>query len=109
MKVADRLLWAWLSRAWTGWRSALVFVQPRTVIAWQRRRFRDHWARLSNARPGRPAVAKEVRDLIGKMSVANPCWGSPPLYDAVALVDAIRGGSARARQVAAELFEQILI
>src|SRR5512143_998081 len=77
VKVADRLLWAWLSRAWTGWRSALVFVQPRTVIAWQRRRFRDHWARLSNARPGRPAVAKEVRDLIGKMSVANPGWGSP--------------------------------
>jgi putative transposase len=34
-KVADRLLWAWLSRAWTGWRDVLVFVQPSTVIAWQ--------------------------------------------------------------------------
>ena len=43
IKVADRLLWAWLSRTWSGWRKALVFVQPSTVIAWQRRRFRDHW------------------------------------------------------------------
>jgi putative transposase len=82
--VADRLLWAWLSRMWTGWRNVLVFVQPRTVIAWQRRRFRDHWARLSRAGPGRPTVAKEVRDLIGKMSVANPGWGSPRIVGELA-------------------------
>lgn len=55
IQVADRLLWSWLSRAWAGWRSALVFVQPSTVIAWQRRRFRDHWASLSRRAPGRPA------------------------------------------------------
>ncbi len=40
IKVADRLLWAWLSRTWAGWRNALVFVQPSTVIAWQRRSVR---------------------------------------------------------------------
>ncbi|UCF10259.1 MAG: hypothetical protein JSW65_00820, partial [Candidatus Bipolaricaulota bacterium] len=40
---ADRLLWSWISRHWCGWKEALVIVQPRTVIAWQRRRFRDHW------------------------------------------------------------------
>ena len=28
-------------------RDALAFVQPRTVIAWQQKRFRDHWWRLS--------------------------------------------------------------
>jgi len=28
-------------------------------------------------RPGRPAIAKEVRDLIRKMSESNPAWGSP--------------------------------
>src|SRR5512146_2683774 len=50
VKVADRLLWAWLSRAWAGWRNVVAFVQPSTVIAWQRRRFRDHWARLSHRR-----------------------------------------------------------
>jgi putative transposase len=76
-KVADRLLWAWLSRIWADWRDALVFVQPSTVIAWQRRRFRDHWARLCRARPGRPALDKSVQDLIRTMSMANPRWGSP--------------------------------
>ena len=35
----DRLFWAWLSRLWPGWRDALAFVQPRTVIAWQRSAF----------------------------------------------------------------------
>ena len=78
IQPADRLFWSWLSRCWSGWRSSLVFVQPRTVIAWQRKRFRDHWARLSKqARPGRPPVSKDIRALIRKMSEANPCWGSP--------------------------------
>ncbi len=76
-KVADRLLWAWLSKTWAGWRDVLVFVQPSTVIAWPRRRFRDHWARLARGEPGRPAVAGAVKDLIRKMSSANPRWGSP--------------------------------
>ncbi|HXQ24004.1 MAG TPA: hypothetical protein VN812_20150 [Candidatus Acidoferrales bacterium] len=76
---ADRLLWGWLSRAWSGWREALVFVQPRTVIAWQRQRFRGHWTRLSRRGTlGRPPVAKEIRDLIRKISAANATWGSPP-------------------------------
>jgi putative transposase len=30
---SDRLLWIWLSRVWTEWRSALVMVKPETVIA----------------------------------------------------------------------------
>ena len=51
----DRVLWSWLSRGWSGWRNVLVIVQPRTVIAWQGKRFRDHWAKLSKqGRPGRP-------------------------------------------------------
>jgi transposase InsO family protein len=48
------------------------------VVAWQRRRFRDHWRKLSQSgKPGQPAVAKEVRDLIRRISLANPLWGSP--------------------------------
>jgi transposase InsO family protein len=55
-------------------------VQPRTVIAWQRRRFRDHWARLSRrGHPGRPPAATEVRALIRQLSSACPSWGSPRL------------------------------
>ena len=42
IRPPDRVFWSWLSRRWSRWREALVFVQPATVIAWQRRRFRDH-------------------------------------------------------------------
>jgi putative transposase len=43
LRSADRLFWSWLSRLWPGWQYALAFVQPRTVIAWQKKRFRDYW------------------------------------------------------------------
>lgn len=78
LRPTDRLFWAWLSRLWPAWQSALAFVQPRTVIAWQHKRFREHWRRLSQrGTPGRPALAKEIRDLIRQMWQANPTWGSP--------------------------------
>jgi putative transposase len=78
LRSTDRVLWAWLSRLWPGWRDALAFVQPRTVIAWQQQRFRDYWRRVSQqGTPGRPAVAQEVRELIQAMWQANPTWGSP--------------------------------
>jgi len=74
---SDRILWAWLSQLWKGWRDALVIVRPSTVITWQRRRFRDDWRRVS--RPGRPKISSEVRDLIRRISSANPLWGSPKI------------------------------
>jgi putative transposase len=78
LRSTDRVLWAWLSQLWPGWPDVLAFVQPRTVIAWQRRRFRDHWRRLSQqGNPGRPTVAQEVCELIQAMWQANPTWGSP--------------------------------
>ena len=43
LTAADRLLWAWLSRVWADWRSALVIVKPETVIAWHRKGFRLFW------------------------------------------------------------------
>jgi len=78
LRPTDRLFWAWLSRLWPGWHAALAFVQLRTVIAWQRKRFHDHWRRLSQqGKPGRPAMTKDVRDLIRDMWQANPTWGAP--------------------------------
>ena len=68
LRPTDRVLWAWLSGLWPDWQNALTFVQPRTVIAWQRHCFRDHWRRLSQrGTPGRPTIAKDVRDLIRAM------------------------------------------
>ena len=43
----DRVLWSWLARLWPAWRHSLKFVRPRTVLNWQKRRFRDHWRRKS--------------------------------------------------------------
>ena len=77
IQAGDPVLWSWLSRHWRRWRETLTFVQPATVLAWQRRRFREHWARISGHRPpGRPAVSEETRELIRKISGANPGWGS---------------------------------
>ena len=87
LKPADRILSIWLSKVWSGWQRVLVFVQPATVIKWRRRKFRRHWTRLSHrGKPGRPRVAKEVRDLIRRMSPANPTWGSPRIVGELAKI-----------------------
>jgi transposase InsO family protein len=75
---ADRLLWAWLCEVWIDWRSALVIVKPDTVIAWHRKGFRLFWTwKVRHGQPGRPAVPKDVRELIRRMSRDNPLWGAP--------------------------------
>jgi len=78
LRQAERIFWAWLSHIWSGWREAVVIVKPATVIAWRRRKFREYWTKLSRSgKPGRPAIPKEIRDLIRRMSCANPLWGAP--------------------------------
>ncbi len=85
MKPADRILWSLLARAWTGWKDALVFVKPGTVVRWQRKRFKAHWRKLSQSgEPGRPPVAEEVKELIRTMSSMNPTWGSPRIVGELA-------------------------
>ncbi len=74
---ADRWLWVVLSRFWTAWRTALLIVNPETVIAWHRRGFRLWWAWKSRRRIGRPTVPADVRSLIRTMAQANPRWGAP--------------------------------
>ena len=77
----DRLLWVWLSRIWSDWRSALAIVQPETVIAWHRAGFRLFWTwKVRRGQPGRPLVSREVRDLIRKMCRENPGWGAPRIH-----------------------------
>ena len=72
LNPGDRIFWVWLSRVWADWRSALLIVKPETVIAWHRKGFRRYWAWKSRHRQGRPAVPSEARDLIRRMSIANP-------------------------------------
>ena len=78
IRPADRLLWSCVSRWWSEWRRALYIVRPRTVLEWQKKRFRDYWRGLSrSAKSGRPSISPELRTLIRRMWSANPTWGSP--------------------------------
>src|SRR5260370_42444104 len=81
VRRSDRLFWVALSRVWAGWRQALVIVSPNTVLRWQRRRFCEHWTKLS-ARPiaGRPPVNAEIKALVIRMTAANPLWGAPRIH-----------------------------
>ena len=77
------MFWVGLSQVWSRWRHVLIFVQPDTVVRWQRERFRRLWARLSkpkNPLRGRPAVAAEIRRLIQEMAIANPLWRAPRIH-----------------------------
>ena len=78
---ADRLLWAWLCAVWNDWRSSVFIVKASTVIGWHREGFRLFWAwKIRHGKPGRPAVPKEVRQLIRTMSRENPLWGAPRIH-----------------------------
>jgi hypothetical protein len=58
-----------------------VIVTPDTVPRWQRRRFREHWAKLSG-RPtvGRPPVNADIIALVRTIAAANPLWGAPRIH-----------------------------
>jgi putative transposase len=81
LSSADRLLWTWKCRVWSDWRSALIIVKPETVIAWHRKGFRLFWTwEVRRGQPGRPAVPKDVQELIRKMSRENSLWGAPRIH-----------------------------
>ena len=81
LKKRDRVFWVLLSRIWSGWRDSLSFVKPETVIRWHRKGFRLYWTWKSRRTgQGRPTVSPEVRELIHKMSRANPLWGAPRVH-----------------------------
>jgi hypothetical protein len=79
LSPSDRLFWSFLSQLWPRWQSAVVFVQPETVIRWQRTAWQRYWTWKSrrSAAPGRPRIPKEVlRELIRRLARENPRWGS---------------------------------
>jgi len=80
LACADRALWVWLSRTWSGWRTATVLAKPATVVAWHRQGFRLFWTWKSRRRAGRPGASAETRLLIRGMSEANPLWGAPRIH-----------------------------
>ena len=83
LRTSDRVFWVLLARFWSRWRSVLVIVQPRTVIAWHREGWRLFWRWKS--RGGRPAIESEHRALICRLSLDNPGWGEDRIADELRL------------------------
>jgi len=67
----DRAFWATLSRFWPQWRSALVLVQPETVIRGHRTAFRGYRRWISKPGPGRPPISEETKISIIRMATEN--------------------------------------
>ena len=59
---------------------AVAIISPDTVIRWHRRGLKAFWRWKSRSRGGRPAIPKEIRDLIREMSQANWLWGAPRIH-----------------------------
>src|SRR5260221_14738203 len=64
LTLIDRLIFVWLYRLRPSVLSAVVIVQPETVVRWHREGFRLYWRWKSRARGGRPRVPRDLRDLI---------------------------------------------
>jgi transposase InsO family protein len=82
LKAADRFFWMILRKCWSGWKEALVIVQPETVVRWHQAGFKMYWTWLSRRRKrtGRRPTRKELRDLIFRMVAENSTWGAPRIH-----------------------------
>jgi Integrase core domain len=76
----DRALFVWLYRCCPRILDAITIVRPETVVRWHRMGFAAYWRWKSRPLGGRPRIAKEVRDLIRRMSFENPLWGAPKIH-----------------------------
>ena len=72
---ADRALLAAFSRVLSRrvWRRS-AFVMPGTLLRWHRELVACRWT-YPHRRPGRPATAAEIRELVLRLARENPGWG----------------------------------
>src|SRR5712691_9037959 len=72
---ADRVLLAAFSRVLPrrAWKTSLLWT-PATFLRWHRELVARRWT-YPHRRPGRPATAREVRELVLRLARENPGWG----------------------------------
>ena len=87
IRQLDRIFWVWLSKLWSNWRSAVLIVEPNTVVRWHKQGFKLYWRWKSRARAvGRPPTDIEIRTLIRRMCRENPSWGAPRIHSELELL-----------------------
>ena len=72
----DRVLLVALASRVRSWRSALLIVQPDTLLRWRRRGFRLLWQARSRAMSRTPRMPPETVALIVAMARDNRLWGA---------------------------------
>jgi hypothetical protein len=80
LRWVDRALFIWLYRRYPRILDALSIVRPETVVRWHRKGFTGYWRWKSRSPGGRPRIAREVRDLIRRMSFENSLWGATKIH-----------------------------
>jgi len=85
--AATRVSLAVLARLFD-WRSALVVVQPATMIRWHRAGWKLLW-RVKSQR-GRAPIPEELRALIRRMADENPLWGEERIANELLLKLGVR-------------------
>src|SRR5947208_1498842 len=70
----DRVFLAAASRLLRGTGRQSLLVRPDTLLGWHRQLVRRRWT-YAGRRPGRPAIAEEVGELVLRLARENPRWG----------------------------------
>jgi putative transposase len=72
------------------WRNALVVAKPGTFVKWHRTAFKTFW-RWKSRKRGRPALPKNLRELVRRMAHDNATWGQERIANELSLKLGIRG------------------
>jgi len=86
---AIRLVMVVLGRLFN-WREALVIVKPETFIRWHRTMFRA-FSRWKSRKRGRPALSRNIRELVREMARDNPSRGEEQIANELSLKQGIPG------------------
>ena len=93
----ERAFWVALSRVWQGWRSALAFVKPATVIHWHRRGLR-RYGRWRSRKPGRPRIPAQHIARIRRISSDQPGWGEDRIAEELAVQLGVKHSASTIRR-----------
>src|SRR4051812_21705753 len=74
LEPADRVVLAALSRLLPRPQWAAFFVTPATLLRWHRQLIARQWT-YPHARPGRPPVTAQIRELVLRLAAENASWG----------------------------------